>query len=143
MEGEEQPLTTMEKIAFLRGSDFFATLPLEELYHVALSVQEESVRSGESVIREGSIGDKMYIVVNGELEVRKEGGPKLAMLGEKQVFGDMALLDDEPRSASVLAQTDAHLLSLQRTSLERILRRYSSIAFSMMRILTQRLRDAQ
>tara|TARA_B100001250_G_scaffold112207_1_gene94841 strand:- start:10170 stop:13301 length:3132 start_codon:yes stop_codon:yes gene_type:complete len=143
MEGEEQPLTTMEKIAFLRGSDFFATLPLEELYHVALSVQEESVRSGDSVIREGSIGDKMYIVVNGELEVRKEGGPKLAILGEKQVFGDMALLDDEPRSASVLAQTDVHLLSLQRTSLERILRRYSSIAFSMMRILTQRLRDAQ
>ena len=143
MEDEAQPLTTMEKIAFLRGSDFFATLPLEELYHVALSVQEESVQSGESVIREGSVGDKMYIVVNGKLEVRKEGGPKLAMLGEKQVFGDMALLDDEPRSASVLAQTDAHLLSLQRTSLERILRRYSSIAFSMMRILTQRLRDAQ
>ena len=143
MAGDEQPLTTMEKIAFLRGSDFFATLPLEELYHVALSVQEESVRAGDSVIREGSIGDKMYIVVNGELEVRKEGGPKLAMLGEKQVFGDMALLDDEPRSASVLAQTDAHLLSLQRASLERILRRYSSIAFSMMRILTQRLRDAQ
>ena len=53
------------------------------------------------------------------------------------------LLDEEPRSASVVALGDVHLLSLQRSSLERILRRYSSIAFNMMRILSQRLREAQ
>ncbi len=143
MSEEVQPLTTMEKITFLRGSSFFAALPLEELYQVALSIQEESVQAGEKVIDEGTMGDKMYIVVRGELEVKKEGGPRLAVLGEKQVFGDMALLDDEPRSASVQAIGDVHLLSLQRANLERILRRYSSIAFNMMRILSHRLREAQ
>ena len=89
------------------------------------------------------MGDKMYIVVSGELEVKKEGGPRFAVLGESQVFGEQALLDEEPRSASVVALGDVHLLSLQRSSLERILRRYSSIAFNMMRILSQRLREAQ
>ena len=79
------------------------------------------------------------------LEVRRfdDGGTdgvRVAEMGDKQVFGDMALLDDEPRSASVIAQSDCRLLSLQRDDLSRILRRYSSIAFSMMRILSRRLR---
>ncbi len=143
MSEDAQPLTTMEKITFLRGSSFFASLPLEELYHVGLSIEEESVQAGTTVIKEGTMGDKMYIVVSGELEVKKEGGPRLAVIGEKQVFGDMALLDDEPRSASVEALGEVHLLSLQRANLERILRRYSSISFNMMRILSRRLREAQ
>ena len=91
----------------------------------------------------------MYIVVGGRLEVSisDESGQgeaqRIAVLEEKQVFGDMALLDDEPRSASVIALEDSRLLSLQRSDLERILRRYSSIAFNMMRILSTRLRESQ
>jgi hypothetical protein len=142
MSAEDQPLTTMEKITFLKESEFFAALPLEELYYIALSVQEESVRPGSRVIEEGTRGDKMYIVVRGSLEVRKGVDQRVAVLREKQVFGDMALLDDQPRSASVVAVEETHLLSLQRSSLERILRRYSSIAFNMMRILSRRLRQA-
>ena len=145
---EHLPLTTMDKITFLKQSQFFAALPLEELYHIASSMEEETVRAGITVIEEGSLGDKMYIVVRGELEVCKvaadeeEKPQRVALLGERQVFGDMALLDDEPRSASVVTIDDVHLLSLERSSLERILRRYSSIAFNMMRILSSRLRDS-
>jgi CRP-like cAMP-binding protein len=80
--------------------------------------------------------------VSGSLEVRKAGtGAPIAVLTEKQVVGEMALLDDEPRSASVVAVSEVHLLSLQRRDLERILRRYSSIAFTMMRMLSRRLRE--
>ena len=142
----QQPLTNMEKITFLKESPFFAALPLEELYHIALSVQEESVRQGTTVIEQGTLGDKMYIVVAGRLEVRRFGdgggdeGVRVAELGEKQVLGEMSLLDDEPRSASVISLTECRLLSLERGDLKRILRRYSSIAFSMMRILSRRLR---
>jgi len=140
---EVQPLTTMEKITFLKESPFFAALPLEELYHIALSMEEEGAGKGTAVIKEGAKGDKMYIVVNGELEVKKEDGPSLAILSEKQVFGEQALIDDEPRSASVVALADVSLLSLQRSSFQRLLRRYSSIAFNMMKILSDRLREAQ
>lgn len=140
-----QPLTSMEKITFLKGSPFFEALPLEELYHIAQSVQEETVPEGTTVIEQDSLGDKMYIVVTGKLEVRRfddgdETGVAVAEMGDKQVFGDMALLDDEPRSASVIALSECRLLSLQRDDLSRILRRYSSIALSMMRILSRRLR---
>ena len=133
----------MEKITFLKESPFFAALPLEELYHIALSMEEEDAGKGVAVIKEGEKGDKMYIVVNGELEVKKEDGPSLAILSEKQVFGEQALIDDEPRSASVVALADVSLLSLQRSSFQRLLRRYSSIAFNMMKILSDRLREAQ
>lgn len=142
MAAEDLPLTTMEKITFLKGCEFFAALPLEELYHIAVSMEEESVNAGTTVIEEGTLGDKMYIVVSGELEVKRKDGQRVAVLGAEQVVGDMALLDDEPRSATVVALEEVHLLSLQRSSLERILRRYSSIAFNMMRILSQRLRNA-
>ncbi len=148
MAAEDLPLTTMEKITFLKQSSFFAALPLEELYHIALTTEEESMAAATTVIEEGSQGDKMYIVVRGNLEVRKFGdedagneGKLMATLEEREVFGDMALIDDEPRSASVIAVEDVRLLSLQRRSLERLLRRYSSIAFNMMQILSQRLRD--
>ncbi len=145
---DQQPLTNMEKITFLKESPFFAALPLEELYHIALSVQEESVGEGTTVIEQGTLGDKMYIVVAGQLEVRRfddggeQEGQRVAELGDKQVVGEMSLLDDEPRSASVISMTQCRLLSLERGDLERILRRYSSIAFSMMRILSRRLRGA-
>jgi len=148
MSTEDQPLTSMEKIMFLKESPFFAGLPLEELYHIALSIQEETAKKGTVVIRQGTRGRKMYIVVAGSLEVSiaDEAGAgevqRIAQLGDKQVFGDMALLDDEPRSASVIALENSRLLSLQRTDLERILRRYSSIAFNMMRILSTRLRES-
>ena len=145
MATQDQPLTSMEKIMFLKESSFFAALPLEELYHIALSIQEESAREGSVVIKQGTRGGKMYIVVEGELEVSRSDSDgesqRITVLGENQVFGDMALLDDEPRSASVIALQDCRLLSLQRSDLERILRRYSSIAFNMMRILSSRLRD--
>ena len=145
---QDQPLTSMEKIMFLKESSFFAALPLEELYHIALSIQEESAKEGAVVIKQGTRGGKMYIVVEGKLEVSRSDpdvkgeSQRITVLGENQVFGDMALLDDEPRSASVIALEDCKLLSLQRSDLERILRRYSSIAFNMMRILSSRLRDS-
>lgn len=145
---EHLPLTTMDKITFLKQSQFFAALPLEELYHIASSMQEETVRADTTVIQEGTLGDKMYIVVRGQLEVRKaaedeaDKTQRVALFAEREVFGEMALLDDEPRSASVVTIEDVHLLSLERSSLERILRRYSSIAFNMMRILSQRIRDS-
>lgn len=147
-DADQQPLTSMEKITFLKESPFFAALPLEELYHIALSVLEETVPEGTTVIEQGTLGDKMYIVVAGQLEVRRfdtngpEAGQRVAELGDKQVVGEMSLLDDEPRSASVISLTPCRLLSLERGDLERILRRYSSIAFSMMRILSRRLRQS-
>jgi hypothetical protein len=141
MTAEDLPLTTMEKITFLKESEFFAALPLEELYQIAMSMTEESCRTGAVVIEEGTRGDKMYIVVRGRLEVRKGKDQRIALLREKQVFGEMSLLDDQPRSASVVALEDTHLLSLQRASLERILRRHWSVAFNLMRTLSRRLRE--
>ena len=146
MDAQNQPLTSMEKVTFLKASPLFAALPLEELYHIALSVQQESVKAGTAVIRQGASGDKMYIVVGGQMEVRRfdeddDEGQRIAVLGEKQVFGDMALLDQEPRSASVIALEDGQLLSLERGDLECILCWYSSISFSMMRMLCRRLRE--
>ena len=85
----------------------------------------------------------MYFVVRGELRVVVGDNQQVAVLKESQAFGEQALLEEDVRSASVIAAEEVHLLSLDRESLHRILRRHSSIALAMLRVLSNRLRSAQ
>jgi len=84
-----------------------------------------NVKGGEQVIREGDIGDKMYLVVDGEMSVSKSvnGERKaIAKLEPGDVFGEIALVSSQPRTADVFAVTDAKLLSLDWKTLERLRR---------------------
>ena len=99
---------------------------------------------GESVIREGELGQDMFIVVAGELRVVKSGGGEerdLALLEPGDSFGEIALLDSGPRSASVVAITASTLLRFERRNLVKIpavsLKLYRNIATMM----AARLRD--
>ena len=138
-----QPMSTFEKIAFLKQSDFFETLPLEELMEIASTTKEEFHHPEDPVVVENTTGDKMYFVVRGELRVVVGDNQQVAVLKESQAFGEQALLEEDVRSASVIASEEVHLLSLDRESLHRILRRHSSIALAMLRVLSNRLRSAQ
>ena len=128
----------------LENIPIFDNLSEKDLEKIASLTHEREYKKEEQIFKKLAPAEGMYVIVDGEVVINYPETKKIyANLYSGDFFGELALLDDEPRSASVLAQTDAHLLSHQRASLERILRRYSSIAFSMMRILTQRLRDAQ
>lgn len=98
---------------------------------------------GAPVIKEGEPGQEMFVVESGSVEVFRGSGTnerRLSLLEAGDFFGEMALLDNQPRSASVRAATDCQLLVIDATTLDQMLRQHAEVAVRMLRNLAGRLR---
>jgi NADH dehydrogenase len=83
------------------------------------AVAQEHFHAGEVIFDQGDFGDKLYSVVRGTVEIVKDGQP-VAELGEGEVFGEIALLEDSPRTATLMAKTDVDLVSFSRPAFKQI-----------------------
>jgi MFS family permease len=92
---------------------FFATLPELAIERLARSAEHSQARAGETVVKQGEPGERFYVVAGGELDVRVDGRA-VRTLGEGDYFGEIALLRDVPRTATVQARSEATLLVLDR-----------------------------
>lgn len=109
-------LLTIEKILILKSVNIFSSVTEAQLTDIATIAESVEYSAGESIIRRGELGTSMYIVANGK--VRITGGPQeLGILGTRTVFGELAALDPEPRTANVEAVEDCTLLRLGGESL--------------------------
>ena len=133
-------ITTVEKVLFLKSIDLFRALPSEELAQIAEIAEEQPLGAGDPVFGEGEPGDALYLIVEGKVKVHK-GDKQLVQLGLRDVFGEMAVLDSEPRSASVTVLEDAVLLKIGRDDFRDILSERPEIAMGVMKVLTRRLRE--
>ena len=97
----------------LRGIPFFAPLPAPALERVMADVTRSEAEPGTVVIREGDRGDRFFVIVEGEVAVTR-GGAHLQDVGPGGYVGEIALLRDVPRTASVTAKTHVDLLALER-----------------------------
>lgn len=102
-----------EILSVLRAIPFFAQLPAPAMERVMANVSRQEANAGELLIREGDHGDRFYVVVEGGVEVTR-GGEHVAELGAGDYVGEIALLRDVPRTASVRATTAVRLLTLER-----------------------------
>ncbi|HEY7198320.1 MAG TPA: MFS transporter [Gaiellaceae bacterium] len=109
-EGATVPRT---QLSLLLAQPLFAPLPGPVVEQLAGNLEPVGVAAGEDVVREGDVGDRFYVVADGELDVRIDGRPD-RRLGAGDHFGEIALLRDVPRTATVTARTDAHLYALGR-----------------------------
>ena len=133
-------ISTVEKVLFMKSIDLFRALPSEELAQIAEIAEEQPMASGEQIFAEGEPGDALYLIVEGRVKVHK-GEKELVRLGVRDVFGEMAVLDSEPRSASVTAVEDAVLLKIGRDDFRDILTERPEIAMGVMKVLPRRLRE--
>ncbi|TMA74859.1 MAG: cyclic nucleotide-binding domain-containing protein [Deltaproteobacteria bacterium] len=133
-------ISTVEKVLFLKSIDLFRALPSEELAQIAEIAEEQPLAAGDQVFAQGEPGDALYLIVEGKVKVH-QGNKELVRLGERDVFGEMAVLDSEPRSASVTAVEDAVLLKIGRDDFRDILGERPEIAMGVMKVLTRRLRE--
>ena len=101
------------ELELIRSLDLFAPLPASHLEDVTGRLVPVSVSPGEVVIKEGDVGDRFYVVEDGEVAVSQNGRP-VATLGPGKYFGEIALLHDVPRVATVTAVTPTTLLALDR-----------------------------
>lgn len=136
---EESMLSTVEKVLALKKVDVFDETPDETLAAVAGLLEEVAWSAGEIVFEKGDLGDCMYLVYEGEVRVH-DGEHTLNHLTDGDVFGEMALLDAEPRMASVTAVQDTLLLRLAQDSFFELMDDRPEVARGIIRVLSQRLR---
>ncbi|MDP3235232.1 MAG: cyclic nucleotide-binding domain-containing protein [Myxococcales bacterium] len=140
----------MDRVAVLSGSSLFDMLSNDELAAIASLASEVPVTAGQVLFEEGELGDSIYVVVQGEVEVTRRdstGSPAcIATLGPQQFFGEMSLIDKEYRSATVRARTACELLHFTSDNLTSFRKHhrdgFTLIVINIARMLSARLREA-
>lgn len=140
-------LSEMERVLLLRRVPLFASLEPVELKEVAAITVERLHRPGETIARQGEQGDQLYVVLSGEVAVlvRTPGGSQreVSRCSPGQFVGEMALLTEEGRNASLTAVGDVRLLAIDRRHFQSIVRERPNIGLSVIRVLCDRLREAE
>lgn len=130
----------------LRSIPLFRHLDDAEVAALALLFRERTFPKGSVIVSQGDPGDAMFLIATGQVKVAMlaEDGREviLAVHADGGFFGEMALLDNEPRSAHVIAMTDATLLQLRREEFRNRLRTSSELAVALLAELSRRLRRA-
>jgi HEAT repeat protein len=138
-------LSLMDRMLFLRKVGLFENLSPADLKHVAEAATEHAFPEGHVIAGEGEPGDDMHIVVEGEIavSVSEPTGPReVARRASGEYVGEMAILDQEPRMASLITSRETRTLSIDRRRFQRILRERPEASLAVMHVLSQRLREA-
>ena len=143
MSVEPRDLSPDEAIEKLRHVDLFKGLPDGELGGVSQVVKGLTAQGGDVLFEEGEPGDCFYVVSKGAVEISKSipggGAEKLAVRRAGEAFGEMALLNDAPRSASATALEETEVLTLSREDFEPLIG-LDSLAMRMLQVLSKALR---
>lgn len=141
-DSNEEPsmMPLIEKVMILKGSPLFRYFPGSDLAGIAALADVVHVEPDQTVFEQGDVGDAFYMVVRGNVRIMR-GSTELALLGPREGFGEMAILDQETRSATATAAEPTTLLRIDRDSFDRLVEQNPSVARGIYRMLTQRLRN--
>ena len=136
----------MNRLLLLRRVPLFSQLSLAQVEEIDRILVEERYLPNEVIYREGDPGDRLYVLAEGGIEVWKNyGSPnqvRLAAQDDVSCFGEMGVLDESPRSATIVAAEDTRLLSLDGTQLKELIMHRPEIAFDFFSVLVSRVRHA-
>ncbi len=133
--------STVEKVLFLKSAPLFAKVTGEDLAPLAHVAEEQTYAPGAAIFEQGEPGDSLFVIVRGRVSIVHDG-EAVATLGPGEAFGEMAVLDKVPRSASAIAQEECEVLRIGSPEFYEILHEQVEIAEGVIRMLTQRLREA-
>ena|SRR2546423_423689 len=129
-------------VDMLGNVDLFEGLPKKALSQIAGAGKELSFREGVDVCKEGQTDARFYLILDGVASVTV-AGRELNKLGPGDYFGEISIIDGQPRSATVTALAPLRTLSMTSWNFRPILKENSDIAFRVMRNLARRVREAQ
>lgn len=130
-----------QKAEALEQIPLFNSLSSKELMELARHLDEVSVSSDTMLTVQGGAGDAFYLIVEGKADVIRND-TKIAVLGPGDSVGEMALLDGEPRSASVVMTTEGVVLTMPRREFTAVVKDIPTIAMKLLVALSLRLREA-
>ena len=129
------------KLEHLAQVGMFSSLNKKELAMVARASDVVSVAPGTEIVREGDFGHEFYLLLQGTATVRR-AGRKVAQLGEGDYFGELALLDRGPRSATVVADGECEILVIGQREFVGVLDQVPAVARKLLASMAARLREA-
>lgn len=138
--GDDAMLSTVEKVLILKSVGIFSQTPDNVLADVAGLLEQVDLPAGETVFHQGQPGDSMYIILDGRVRVH-DGERVINYLGEREIFGEMALLDPEPRSASVTAEDATRLFRLDQEPFYALMEERPEVAVGIIHVLSGHLRN--
>jgi hypothetical protein len=138
----EPMASVLDRVVLLKQVGLFQSLSGEELYPVAEIATLETFVEGQRVVEQGASSDALFVVVSGALEVIKDG-QATGVLGPKQTFGELGVLDAAPRAATVEARSTCELLRVPREELEALLDESPELSKAIIRTLLSYLRTPQ
>jgi CRP/FNR family cyclic AMP-dependent transcriptional regulator len=134
-------MATRPKALDLKTIWLFSSCTASELRKIRSSLDEIEVPKGKVLVEEGRIGLEFFLIVTGKAAVTRNG-KEVATLGPGDHFGELALLDRRPRSASVVSKTDMDVLVLSQRQFNGLLQSVPTIARKMLAAMANRLREA-
>ena len=130
------------KLELLGNVRLFSTCNKRELARIASLVDEVEAPKGKVLVRQGDTGEECFVIAEGKAKATMRG-EGTAALGPGSFFGEMSLLDQGPRSATVTAETDMRLLVLGSREFSSLVNEVPTVAVRIMRGLAERLRAAE
>ncbi len=130
----------------LRRNAFFSGLPDEQLDHLLWSGERIFLEAGDILMAEGSLPDAFYVVLEGEVEILKRSGNRevvIAMNGPCSILGEMSLIEDAPRTASVRAPRPCKVLKISRETFNDLVFGNPTVAVALLRTVMRRLRETE
>ncbi|MCK5097961.1 MAG: cyclic nucleotide-binding domain-containing protein, partial [Desulfobacteraceae bacterium] len=133
-----------EKILLLKEIEIFSGLSPAELAAIATVTKQLDYPGDQTVIKQNDVGETVFLVIDGEVEVIKEltdgNKMKIAIIGAGDSFGEMALLEDEPRSATIRTTKPSRFLIIHQQEFKETVMEYPRIALKICKVLSRRLR---
>ena len=140
LQENETMFTILEKITTLKKIELFSNIPSKILYHVSQITEEVEFLEGETIFSEGDFGDHMLVIARGKVRIHR-GSKTIVEMGNGACFGEMAILDGEPRSADATAIQDCILFKINQRDFSQVLSTQNEVMTSIIKILTMRLRE--
>jgi len=137
----------MDDAEILSRVALFSLMKKKDLRRIAKLAKHHSYKKGEIIVREGARDGRLFIIISGEVEVIKGLGAgdekPLRILRSDNYFGEMALIDDHVRTASVVAKEETEALSLYQWNIREEIKKYPAIAIELLQTLGRRLRAVE
>lgn len=130
---------TIEKVLLLTSVGIFSSTPSDVLVQLAQAIDEVCLAAGDTLFSLGDIGTAMYVIVEGRMRVHIDD-QTIVELGEREIVGELAALDPEPRSASVSALVPSRLFRIEQETLLDLMTDHPEIVRGVIRELARRIR---
>jgi hypothetical protein len=134
-----QQISEMERVIVLKNTKLFSQTPENVLSSIAPIMKEVVFNEAQEIFAKGDIGDSMYVIYAGEVGIY-DGKKQLARFDKGEIFGELALMDTEPRSATAVAETDVLLFRIDQEDFFELMEERDEILRNVLRILCQRIR---